>query len=396
MPQDKFYLEKVFPEADKIFSESHKTIEEIKDDCIYVLDTMVLLVPYFTSKESVQDFNKIFKKLKTSKRLLIPARVAREFAKNRGQKIAETYNKIIESQERLNKAQITLEKFPIFETNVDYIRLKGLESEISKLKDEYREKLKKLSEDLKSWKWDDPVSKMYKEIFTPETIVEVKQSEEDISKNLTFRFEHSIPPGYKKTDQNKPDSGIGDLIIWQTTLEMGKDNNSNIVFVTNEEQNDWFYRHHGTAISPKHELLDEFRRFTNGKTISIVNFSTFLLSQQAQVETVNEVKVLYADNGFRKITREELLVYLADSEEIFKQKNGFLGAKFFVETVLADKGFDIGSTWELFNQMDNNEIESYEWKDPQGVYRPLRAVRMRRSITTESQEKSGLSGALEA
>lgn len=388
MAQDKFYLEKVFPEADKIFSVSHKTIDEIKDDSIYILDTMVLLVPYFTSKESVQDFKKIFKNLKDRNKLLIPARVAREFAKNRGQKIAETYNKIIESQDRLNKAQITLEKFPIFETNGDYLRLKEVEGEISKLKDEYREKLKKLAEDLKSWKWDDPVSKMYQEIFTSDVIIEVKLSEKVLSDNLSFRFEHFIPPGYKKTDQNKPDGGIGDLIIWQTTLEIGKDKNTNIVFVTNEEQNDWFYRHQGTAISPKYELLDEFRRFTNGKSISIVNLSSFLQSQQAKEETVNEVKVLYADTGFKKITIDEFLIYLADSEEIFKQRNGFLGAKFFVETVLADKGFDIGSSWELFNQLDNVEIESYEWKDPTGVYRPLRAVRLKKNLQVEKSDKS--------
>lgn len=390
MAQDKFYLEKVFPEADKIFSFNYKTLDEIKDDCIYVLYTMVLLVPYFTSKESVQDFNKIFKKLKVSNRLFIPARVAREFAKNRGQKIAETYNKIVESQERLNKAQITLEKFPILELNEDYLRLKELESEIGKLKDEYREKLKKLSEGLKNWKWDDPVSKMYQDIFTPETIIEVKLAQEELDKNLTFRFEHFIPPGYKKTDQNKPDGGIGDLIIWQTTLELGKEKNSNMVFVTNEEQNDWFYRHQGTAISPKYELLDEYRRFTDGKTISIINFSNFLFSQNAQEETVNEVKILYADTGFKKITKEEFLLYLADSEEFFKQRNGFLGAKFFVETVLADRGFDIGSSWEIFKEIDGKEIESYEWKDPSGIYRPLRAVRLKRNIPQEIKNEPPL------
>ena len=387
MGQDKFYLEKVFPEADKIFSVNYKTIDEIKDNCVYIFDTMVLLVPYLTSKESVQDFNKIFQNLKKNNKLFIPARVAREFAKNRGQKIAEAYNKIIESQERLNKSQITLEKFPIFETNEDYIRLKEIESEISKLKDAYRENLRKLSEDLKNWKWNDPVSKMYRDIFTTDAIIEVKLSEDDLSKNLTFRYDHFIPPGYKKTDQNKPDGGIGDLIIWQTTLEIGRDKETDIIFVTNEEQNDWFYRHQGTAISPKHELLDEFRRFTNGKSISIVNLSTFLLSQQAQVETVNEVKVLYAETGFKKITKDEFLLYLTDSEEVFKQRNGFLGAKFFVETILADRGFDIGSTWELFNQIDNNEIQSYEWRDPKGVFRPLRAVRIKRNSTTELLEE---------
>lgn len=385
MEQDKFYLEKVFPEVDKIFSFHYKTVDEIKDNCIYILDTMVLLVPYFTSKESVEDFGKIFKKLKDENKLLIPARVAREFAKNRGQKIAETYNKIIESQDRLNKAQITLEKFPIFESNDYYIKLKEIELEISKLKDQYRDKLKELSENLKNWKWDDPVSKMYQDIFTSNTIIEVKQSEDELKKSLEFRFEHLIPPGYKKTDQNKPGSGIGDLIIWQTTLEIGKDKNSDIIFVTNEEQNDWFYRHQGTAISPKYELLDEYRRFTNGKSINIINFSNFLLSQNAQTTTVEEVKVLYADTGFKIITKEEFILHLSESEEIFKQKNGFLGAKFFVETILADRSYDIGSSWELFKQLEGKDIESYEWKDPKGVYRPLRAVRIKRNIVLEPE-----------
>ncbi|MDI9319556.1 MAG: PIN domain-containing protein [Phycisphaerales bacterium] len=388
MGQDKFYLEKVFPEADKIFSFHYKTVDEIKDNSIYILDTMVLLVPYFTSKESVEDFSKIFKKLKEENKLLIPARVAREFAKNRGQKIAETYNKIIESEERLNKAQITLEKFPIFESNEDYIKLKEIEAEISKLKDQYREKLKELSEDLKNWKWDDPVSKMYQEIFTADTVIEVQLAEAELIKSLEFRFEHFIPPGYKKTDQNKPDSGIGDLIIWQTTLEIGKDKNSDIIFVTNEEQNDWFYRHQGTAISPKYELLDEFRRFTNGKSINIINFSNFLLSQNAQTTTVEEVKILYADTGFKIINKEEFLLHLFESEEIFRQKNGFLGAKFFVETVLADKSYDIGSSWELFKQLEGKEIESYEWKDPKGVYRPLRAVRVKKHTSIETDTPS--------
>lgn len=375
-------MEKIFPEADKVFSFHYKTADEIKDNCVYILDTMVLLIPYFTSKESIKDFETIFKKLKDKNQLFIPARVAREFAKNRGQKIAETYNKIIESQDRLNKAQITLEKFPIFETNEDYIKLKELEKEINKLKDDYRDKLKELSEDLKNWKWDDPVSKMYQEVFTSETIVETKQNQEELERNLEFRFQHLIPPGYKKTDQSKPDSGIGDLIIWFTTLEIGKEKQTDIIFVTNEEQNDWFYRHQGTALSPKYELLDEFRRFTEGKSISIINFSNFLVLQDAQKETVEEVKVLYADTGFKIISKDEFMINLADSEETFRQRNGFLGAKFFVETVLADKGYDIGTCWELLKQLDGKEIESYEWRDPKGVFRPLRAIRVKRAVSS--------------
>jgi hypothetical protein len=297
MPQDKFYLEKIIPDADTVFSHSYKIADEIKYNCIYVLDTNVLLVPYLSSKESIDDFARLFKLLKDSNRLFIPARVAREFARNRGQKIADTYSKLVESKNRLNNAQITLEKFPIFETNRDYQELKEIERKISILKEEYRTKLEKLSDDLMNWKWDDPVSNMYKEIFTAEIIIEVKKSEDELKKDHDFRNDHLIPPGVKKNDQLKPDNGIGDLIIWQTALEIGKEKDNDVILVTNEEHNDWFYRQQNTAVLPRYELLNELREYTNGKSVGILNFSKFLSLLEANDATIaelSELKILEA------------------------------------------------------------------------------------------------------
>jgi hypothetical protein len=251
---------------------------------------MVLLTPYFTSKESVEDFRKIFIEIKASGKLLIPARVAREFASNRGKKLAEAYNKIVESQQRLNRSEIRLEKFPIFETDDDYISLKEAESEINRLKNTYKEKLDSLSKKLKEWNWLDPVSQMYQEVFTKDIIIELKEDQGEIERRHEHRFSHEIPPGFKKQDQKKLDGGIGDLIVWQTTLEIGADRQSDIVFVTNEGHSDWFYRQQDTPISPRIELLDEFRRVTNGKTIAIIDFQSFLEIRQAKTSTLDEVR----------------------------------------------------------------------------------------------------------
>ena len=59
--KDLFYLHKSFPEPDKIFSFTYKEIADVKDRCIFVLDTNVLLIPYFSSKDSIDDYKKIFK-----------------------------------------------------------------------------------------------------------------------------------------------------------------------------------------------------------------------------------------------------------------------------------------------------------------------------------------------
>lgn len=373
--KDPFYLESLFPESDKIFSFLHKPFEEVKDGCIYVLDTNALLAPYFVSKEGIEDFKRIYRMLKKQKRLFIPARVAREFANNRGRKLAETYKNIIDSENNLNSAKISIGKFPILETEENYRGIKEIEDQINKLKEQFRAKLRGLSDKLKNWSWDDPVSKLYKEIFTSDIIIEVKLSNEDLKKNKEYRFNHFIAPGYKKEDQNKPDGGIGDYIVWQTTLEIGQDKKKDVTFVTGESHNDWFYVEQKTALWPKHELVDEFRRLSGEKSINIVDFATFLTSQNASQSTIDEVRI--APTGYMIISRLEFLKQLELNQREFENNNGFLGAKYFVETILAQQGYDIGSSWELFNELDGIDIEGFQWKDPNNYHHPLRAVRLK-------------------
>ena len=65
-------------------------------------------------------------------------------------------------------------------------------------------------------------------------IINVKEDKNKLEENLNYRIEHQIAPGFK--DSKKPDKGIGDLIIWQTILELSKDKKKDIVFVTNEKK----------------------------------------------------------------------------------------------------------------------------------------------------------------
>jgi predicted nucleic acid-binding protein len=215
---DKFYLKKVFPEADKIFDFEYKNFDSLKENCIYVFDTNVLFVPFLISKKGLKDYKKIFKHLKSKKKLFIPARVAREFAKNRGENIKSIFRKLQEARDRLNKGGFDLNILPILEEEANYKRVKEIETEVNKLKDEYREKIDELSSYTKSWNWNDPVSEFYSELWNKEMIIDVKKDETELQKDLEFRIEHQIAPGFK--DSKKIDNGIGDLIISQTILEL--------------------------------------------------------------------------------------------------------------------------------------------------------------------------------
>ncbi|SNS78282.1 hypothetical protein SAMN05421640_1220 [Ekhidna lutea] len=382
---DKFYLKKVFPEAEKIFEFQFKEFDQIKDQCIYVFDTNVLFVPFLISKQGLKDYKKIFKTLKTKKRLFIPSRVAREFAKNRGENIKSIFRKLHEARDRTNKGGFDLSSLPIFDEDESYKRIKQIEKEVSILKDEYRAKIDELADHIKAWNWNDPVSTFYRELWNKDMIIEVKKDEAELIKDLEFRQNYQIAPGYK--DSKKTDNGIGDLIIWQTILEIAKDKQKNVVFVTNEEKSDWFYSEFNTTLYPKFELFDKFRRYTGGHSVSIVSFEKFLVSQNASEETVKEIKELRAESGFYIIDREKFIYELQRSLKVAKEKDGFVSSRFFVETLLADKFFDIGSSWELCNRLtEEGIIEQYSHEDPTGLYPPVRAIRFRTAESAKQKE----------
>ena len=80
---DIFVMNFVYPDATELFTFRLKPIEEIEGDCIFVLDTNALLVPYATSQESLDVIKPTYERLIGENRLFIPGQVAREFVKNR-------------------------------------------------------------------------------------------------------------------------------------------------------------------------------------------------------------------------------------------------------------------------------------------------------------------------
>ena len=89
---DIFTANKVYPDAKGLFYKSFQSLAQVRDNCIVVLDTNALLVPYGISKNSLSQIANTYRILAEAKRLIIPGQVAREFAKNRPVKIAEIHS----------------------------------------------------------------------------------------------------------------------------------------------------------------------------------------------------------------------------------------------------------------------------------------------------------------
>jgi rRNA-processing protein FCF1 len=283
---DIFIAQSIYPEATSIFTSQLKSLEEIKDDCYIVLDTNVLLILYTTGEEDLLDqCRKTYTPLVAAKRLIVPGQVAREFAKLRPEKLGELYQQI--SLKKQFK-QLQKGKYPLLSSLDEYKEVVRLEGEIDKKVREYQKAVDKVLAHIKGWEWNDPVSLLYREIFSEDAIVDIPINEEEVKQDLQRRQQHHIPPGYK--DSGKDDAGVGDLLIWYTILEIGKTRKKSVIFVSGEEKADWYTKSEGQPLYPRYELVDEFRRRSGGQTFQIVKFSRFLELYGASKQVVEELR----------------------------------------------------------------------------------------------------------
>jgi len=222
---DIFILSTTFPQASTLFNIRLPSVENIKNNAIVVLDTNALLVPYNTGKDSLLQIGNTYRSLVAEGHLRIPGQVAREFAKNRANKITEIHQQFSRKVSGLNPLQKG--RYPLLDSLKEYKEVLEFEENIDDLYKQYKEAVQKVLVKIRGWNWNDPVSELYGGIFAEEIIIDPRFDREELKAELNRRQVHKIPPGYK--DSSKDDSGIGDLMIWFTILDIGKTMQSNII-----------------------------------------------------------------------------------------------------------------------------------------------------------------------
>ncbi len=318
---DIFITNKIYPNAEKIFALSVKPLERIKDECIFVIDTNSLLIPYKAAPKSLNEIKKVYVKLIEEKRLIIPGQVAREFAKQRPERIKELFKQLEDKKFKLFGAE-----YPLLEDIKEYKEVLGFKKEINELHSKYNKSIENLMSEIKKWTWNDPISAIYQELFLPEVVFDLPKIDEDkVKKELDNRYKHKIPPGYK--DQRKKDDGIGDLLIWHTILAIGEEKNKDVVFVSGEEKADWIYKSAGRTLYPRFELIYEFARCCDEKSFQIINFPELLNlfdteeSVVAEIENISEEsfrecqKAKEIEDIRRSVTEEPINVFELFEEE---------------------------------------------------------------------------------
>lgn len=294
-------LTSCFPDANAIFTGRFKTIDEIKSDCLVALDTNVLLAPYALSEQPITQIASTYERLAKNERLVVPAQVAREFARNRNAKIGELLKTVQDQMSRQSSPMGT--KYAFLRNLPEYEASLNIAEQIENKQKELLSSLRKVAEAVRGWSVSDPVWDAYRRVFVGNVIELNDDMAAGIAKDLKFRTEHSIPPGYK--DAQKSDGGAGDLIIWKTILQVGAERNKDFVFVTLDQKPDWWTQANGGALFPRFELVEEFRAASGGKSIHFLRFSEFLAQFGAAENVIEEVQRVEDDAETIEVADEE-------------------------------------------------------------------------------------------
>lgn len=293
MDKNYFILNNIYPDADEILKQKPKSPDDIFLEAIFVLDTNALLAPFQTGKDGMDKIKGVYSNLIAEDRLFVPKHVIREFAKNRSTKISELYSTI--DRHLSSVSPLNLLGFPVLEGISAYKDLKTSRDKIHEEQNNYKQALKDLKDGITAWNWSDPITEIYSEIFTSNCLIESTLSEEDLQKNYEYRILNDIPPGNK--DKSKDKNAIGDYIIWQTIIELGQKLKKDIVFVSNDEKNDWLLKGNKQSISTKFELVEEFWRETQGNSFLSITFSNFLELRGVEIQFRGVFESLFDDSG---------------------------------------------------------------------------------------------------
>lgn len=97
-----------------------------------------------------------------------------------------------------------------------------------------------------------------------------------------------MPPGYKDAnDAEKKEAGqryvYGDLIIWKSVIAKAKNDKVDVIFLTNDNKEDWYEKYKGQTKGPRFELYREFHKMA-GQDIMIMSEATFLKEMKEQTK----------------------------------------------------------------------------------------------------------------
>lgn len=269
--------------------------EELWEKAIFVFDTNVLLDLYRYSESSREDLLKVIEKLSKDKRVFIPFQVAIEYQRRR---IAE-----ISSQEKIYSTKKT-------EITGELNALKNRFNDLKKFEEKTKKKIDEKINDTEKFllskivEYEVKHPKLMEADFIRDKLTELlddfvgDEPDNDhlqkIYNDGKSRYDKNIPPGFLDIKKPEPNR-YGDLIIWEEMIAYSIKEEKPIIFITRDVKDDWWLNHSGKTISPRIELLKEFKERTKNdfymyQTFNFLGYAKNNFGLEIEESSVQEIE----------------------------------------------------------------------------------------------------------
>jgi hypothetical protein len=234
---------------------------------VVAVDASVLLDLYRFRPQTSRDLIKTLRSL--GDRLVVPHQALREFwrRRQRAQDSPAAATKV--ATDALDKSGRS-----ICDALSTWARAVGADDEemsdviarvevfLAGLKDE----LQKVLPDPSAGGGGDPILEQLDEILAGRVTSSLPPEEwDECVAEASRRIEAEEPPGYMdagKQDADLPEGGAGDYLVWYEATRYAKEQDRDLLIVTRDQKQDWWWRQQTDFIGPRPELTLEYHRLT--------------------------------------------------------------------------------------------------------------------------------------
>jgi len=232
-------------------------------EAVVAIDANVLLDLYRFRYQTSKDLIKTFKSLEN--RLVVPHQALREFWRHRqraqGSPRGATKtatDALSKSAQAMSNALTTWAKA----VGVDDDELSALTGRVDGFLGSLRETVQELLHDADAERTGDPILEQLEELLAGKVTQPLTSEEHaECVAEANRRIENEQPPGYKdahKEDADATDGGTGDYLVWYQATRYAQQQGQDLILVTRDEKEDWWWRQPSEFIGPRPELALEY------------------------------------------------------------------------------------------------------------------------------------------
>lgn len=112
--EDIFIKNSVFPDPLSLFEFKPSELQTVKRECVFVLDTNILLLPYELNSPNFQSIKDVYSLLKTRDQLVVPGQVAREFVRHRPDKLLAILSELNDLKSKIPELEGKSDSLPSY------------------------------------------------------------------------------------------------------------------------------------------------------------------------------------------------------------------------------------------------------------------------------------------